>query len=85
MHNLADEEAEDVQCVLRWRTGNTYRVSYGSGPVLEFSISASLSRQLFPVSTDVEFDACGICVVSPHSHSLHFWSISVFIFQKKRN
>jgi hypothetical protein len=30
--------------------------------LLEFPISASLSRQLFPVSTDVEFDSCGTCV-----------------------
>jgi hypothetical protein len=30
--------------------------------ILEFSISDSLSQQFFPVSTDVEFDFCGICV-----------------------
>jgi len=42
-------------------------------PVLvsRFSISASASRMLFPVSTDVESDSCGIYVVSPHSQSLH--------------
>jgi hypothetical protein len=40
-------------------------------PLLRFSISASLSRTLLPVSTDVESDSFGICVVSPHSHLLH--------------
>jgi hypothetical protein len=46
--------------------------------LLRFSISASLSRPLIPVSTDVEFDCVVmcfdcvvICVVSPHSRSLH--------------
>jgi hypothetical protein len=39
--------------------------------MLEFSISASLSRLFFPVSTDVEFDSCGKCVVTLHSRSVH--------------
>ena len=39
--------------------------------VLEFSISVSLSRLLFPVSTDVEFESCGICVVSAQSRSVN--------------
>ena len=39
--------------------------------LLKFSTSASLSRLFFPVSTDVEFDSRGICVVSPQFRSLH--------------
>ena len=53
--------------------------------MLEFSISASLSRQFFPVSTDVESDSCGICVASPRSRFVHSPSIPVFIFKKKKN
>jgi hypothetical protein len=52
-----------------------YQVSRKDG-VLRFSISASLSRTLLPVSIDVESDSCGICVVSPHLQSLH---LSVYL------
>jgi hypothetical protein len=34
--------------------------------------SVSILRTLLPVSTDVEFDSCGICVVSPLHLSVYF-------------
>ncbi len=50
--------------------------------VLEFSISASLSRLFIPVSTDIEFDSCGICVDSPHSRSAHL-SVNLGVYFAK--
>jgi hypothetical protein len=52
--------------------------------VLRFSISASLSRTLLPASTDIESDCCGICVVSPHSQSLHLSVYFRRLFSKRK-
>ncbi len=52
--------------------------------MLRFSISASLSRTLLAVSTDVESDSCGICVVSPHSQSLHLSVYFGVLFSKRK-
>jgi hypothetical protein len=62
-------------------------VLFSRNEMLVFSIGDSLSRLFFAVSTDVEFDSCGICVVSPHSRSMH---LSVyfgvyFLKEKKLN
>jgi hypothetical protein len=62
-------------------------VLFSRNKMLVFSIRDSLSRLFFAVSTDVEFDSCGICVVSPHSRSVH---LSVyfgvyFLKEKKLN
>ncbi len=71
MDDLARDGSDDVRKVGQPSACPLYRYSLS-----RFSIGASLSQTLFPVSTDVESDSCGICVVSPHSQSLY---LSVYI------